>query len=485
MKSSLIFKFLGAFLLVIAISTSLIALLISRSTEKAFSLYTTKNDKLIAEQLAPQLAQFYQENNSWQGIDNYIKSNTLYSNLEPGFGKMMGQMHGNNGPTTTSDSQDFNQRLILANADGVVLYDNQSTMTNQTLKETDLKEGQPILLDQKQIGTVIITNKAFLNTSSPAGQFLSSVKNAIVKSAILAAILSLLIGTLFFIQITSPLRKLTKAADSIAGGNLSQKVEVHSSDEIGRLAQSFNTMSVNLQNAQKQREHMMADVAHELRTPLAAIQATIEGIQDGIFPADNEQINAIYSQTTILNRLIEDLRLLTLAEAGQLKLEKQPHQINLLLQQIADGYQAQAKRNGISMEINLTEPLPEANIDGDRFTQIITNLLANSFRYTPPNGKVILHTQYDANLHQVLISITDTGSGIDPESLPNVFDRFYRGDKSRSRASGGSGLGLAIAKQLVESQEGKITVVSPVFPNSQESGPGTRFTIYLPEIKQS
>ena len=486
MKSSLIFKFLGAFLLVIAVSTSLIALLISRSTEKAFTLYTTKNDKLIAEQLAPQLAQFYQENNSWQGIDEYIKSNTLFSNLEPGdVGKMMGQMHGNNGSPPMGTSQDFNQRLILTNADGVVLYDSQSTITNQTLKEANLQEGQPILLDQKQIGTVIITNRTFLNASSPAGQFLSSVKNAIVKSAILAAILSLLIGTLFFIQITSPLRKLTKAADSIAGGNLSQKVDFHSSDEIGRLAQSFNTMSVNLQNAQKQREHMMADVAHELRTPLAAIQATIEGIQDGIFPADNEQISAIYSQTTILNRLIEDLRLLTLAEAGQLKLERQPHQINLLLQQIADGYQAQAKRNGIDLEINLTEPLPEVNIDGDRFTQIITNLLANSFRYTPPNGKVILHTQYDANLHQVLISITDTGSGIDPESLPNVFDRFYRGDKSRSRASGGSGLGLAIAKQLVESQEGKITVVSPVFPNSQESGPGTRFTIYLPEIKQS
>ncbi|NMC84407.1 MAG: hypothetical protein GYA58_03880, partial [Anaerolineaceae bacterium] len=135
MKSSLIFKFLGAFLLVIAISTSLIALLISSSTEKAFTLYTTKNDKLIAEQLAPQLAQFYQENNSWQGIAEYINSSTLYSNLESGgFGKLMGQMHGNNGPTT-SDSQDFNQRLILANADGVVLYDNQSTMTNQTLKE--------------------------------------------------------------------------------------------------------------------------------------------------------------------------------------------------------------------------------------------------------------------------------------------------------------------------------------------------------------
>jgi signal transduction histidine kinase len=488
MKSSLIFKFLGAFLLVIAISTLLITLLISRSTEKAFTLYTTKNGKLIAEQLAPQFANYYQTNNGWQGIDEYLENSTLFPDLDIDlgrFGRMMGQSHGNSSTAGGNSNQDANQRLILADANGLVIYDSQSTAVNQTLKEADLQEGEPILVDQMQIGTLIITNNAFFNTNSPAGQFLSSVKNAIVKSAILAAILSLLIGTLFFVQITSPLRKLTKATDSIANGNLSQNVDIHSQDEIGRLAQSINTMSLNLQNAQKSREHLMADVAHELRTPLAAIQATIEGIQDGIFPADDEQINAIYSQTTVLNRLIEDLRLLTLAEAGQLKLEKQPHQLNLILQQISESYQAQAKQHAISLEVDLAKDLPEVDIDSDRFTQIITNLLSNSFRYTPLNGKVILQTRYDANLHQVQTSITDTGSGIDPASLSNVFDRFYRGDKSRTRSSGGSGLGLAIAKQLVESHGGNITVVSPAFPDQTKSGPGTRFTISLPEINQS
>jgi signal transduction histidine kinase len=223
----------------------------------------------------------------------------------------------------------------------------------------------------------------------------------------------------------------------------------------------------------------MADVAHELRTPLTAIQGTLEGIQDGVLPCDHEQLVALYTETLLLNRLIGDLRLLSLAESSQLKLELQETDPCMLIQQIVDRMQSQAIAKSIRLQTNFRTKILTLQLDPDRITQVISNLLTNALRYTDEGGTILVETTQVSPSTPFMISVSDTGQGIDPENLPFVFDRFFRVEKSRSRASGGSGLGLAIVKELVEAHGGKVSVESPIFFDAQPEY-GTRFIIELP-----
>jgi len=221
-------------------------------------------------------------------------------------------------------------------------------------------------------------------------------------------------------------------------------------------------------------QSMVADVAHELRTPLAAIQATLEGMQDGVLPLDLEQVNALHEETGLLNRLVGDLRLLSLAEAGQLQLERQPASPGDLLARTAEQFRPQAAAKGIEIETAIAENLPQLLLDSDRMAQVFNNLVSNALRYTPAGGKIALQAAQEVGF--VKLCVTDNGSGITADDLPHVFDRFYRGDKSRSRVSGGSGLGLAICRRLVEAHGGRIDAESPV----NRDGTGTRFRVWLP-----
>jgi len=288
------------------------------------------------------------------------------------------------------------------------------------------------------------------------------------------------IGAVLFFQITSPLQKLKQAAASIAGGNLDQRVEIRSKDELGELGVAFNHMAESLTKAEQQRQHMMADVAHELRTPLAAIQGTLEGIQDGILPMDQEQMDALVAETSLLNRLVGDLRLLSLAEAGALKLEFQEVEVNALVRQVVDRAAPLAAQKGIAIQYDLPEQSLLARMDSDRMTMVLNNLIANALRYTPSGGTVRIHLTVPNANHEMEISVEDSGTGIEPDSLPYVFDRFYRVERSRTRASGGSGLGLAIVKQLVEAHGGKVKAESPIFTDEKQRGYGTRIRLTLP-----
>jgi signal transduction histidine kinase len=271
------------------------------------------------------------------------------------------------------------------------------------------------------------------------------------------------------------MRQLQKAAGSIAAGDLNQRVVVRSKDEIGQLGQTFNLMAESLARAEKQRRHMVADVAHELRTPLAVIQANAEGMLDGVLPLDAEQVNAIFQETLLLNRLVGDLRLLSLAEAGELPLERHPTAPGPLVEQVVEHMKSQAAQRGIRLEGKIEGNLPERSLDSDRITQVLTNLIGNALRYTPQDGTIWVEAAPQPE-GRVKITVTDSGPGIRPEDLPYIFDRFYRADKSRTRASGGSGLGLAIVKQLVEAHGGQISVESPAYA---QNGNGTRFTIFI------
>jgi signal transduction histidine kinase len=243
-------------------------------------------------------------------------------------------------------------------------------------------------------------------------------------------------------------------------------------------------MAENLDRAEIQRKRLIADVAHELRTPIAVMQANLEAMLDGVLPLDDEQVAALLNETLLLKRLVGDLRLLSLVESGELKLEKQATDVAALLRQVTDRIHVQAQENGVSLELDQPENLPAVLVDPGRITQVLNNLIGNALRYTPQGGKISLGAQRSPNSSgYVEVTVTDTGPGIDPADVPFVFDRFYRADPSRTHASGGSGLGLTIVKQLVEAHGGKVNVISPVFINTGEQGYGTKFTFTLPTVK--
>ena len=470
MRSSLMYKLMGAFLLVIAIGAVVISLLTSQATQSAFNLYTTRSGQAWAQSLAPVLADYYAQKNDWQGVDSLLQSGLTTGGM--GTGHMMGSGQGR-GFGANGAAMMLGQRLVLTDAQGVVVSDTGGELVGKSLLPAEIANGEPVLLAGQQVGTLIVTSNSQAEQGTPASDFLDSVNRSILTAVVIAGVIALILGAGLFIQITAPMRQLQKAASSIAAGDLSQRVTVRSKDEIGQLGQTFNSMAESLARAETQRRHLVADVAHELRTPLAVIQANAEGMLDGVLPFDTEQVNAIYQETLLLNRLVGDLRLLSLAEAGELPLERQPTAPGALVEQVVERMKPQAAQRGIHLEGKIEGGLAERALNSDRITQVLTNLVGNALRYTPQEGTILVEAAAQQG-GKLQITVTDSGPGIQAADLPYVFDRFYRADKSRARASGGSGLGLAIVKQLVEAHGGQVTVTSPAYP---QNGNGTRFTI--------
>jgi len=482
MRNSLIFKLLGAFLLIIVIGALVNSRLTSRAMHDAFSLYSTRNSQAWAEELSPALSEYYSRDMSWQGVDSFLQSGSV-SPLSGGMGNGQG---GGFGSGPGGFAWMANQRVILANGQGIVIYDTSGEMQGHELSAEELSIGSPVLVNGALVGTVLVTPRNIASTNTPAGQFLASVNQSIVISAIIAGFISLLLGAVLFFYVTLPLRQLKKAAGAISGGDLSQRVAIRSGDELGELSQTFNQMAENLDRAEIQRKRLIADVAHELRTPIAVMQANQEAMLDGVLPLDEEQVAALLNQTLLLKRLVGDLRLLSLAESGELNLEKQVTEVDALIREVADRILVQAQENGVSLELSLPAHLPRVMVDPGRIAQVLNNLIGNALRYTPRGGKIHLEARESpGTAAYVEVSVTDTGPGIGSADLPYVFDRFYRADQSRAHASGGSGLGLAIVKQLVEAHGGKVSVISPVFTASGQQEYGTRFVVTLPVARNS
>jgi signal transduction histidine kinase len=483
LRNSLLFKLIGAFFLVIAIGSLVLSILTSRATQNAFNLYTTRSGQIWAQRLVPILTEYYSQSNSWEGVDSVIQSTLGNPDLTSGSGNTPGQGRGfGQGQQIASGEMIgvLGQRLILTDNNGMIISDSLDELIGKQLSTAEIKYGTPILVNDNLVGTILFTPVDFSGKGTPGAEFLASVNQAIISSAIIAGVIALILGAILFFQITAPLRKLRKAATAITNGDLNQRVIIKSKDELGELGNSFNNMAESLTKAETQRQHLMADVAHELRTPLAAIQGTLEGMQDGVLPLDGEQLTALHAETTLLNRLIGDLRLLSLAEAGQLKLELQKIEPGKIIQEIIERMKPQANQKEVRLVADIEASLPEPLLDPDRITQVLNNLISNALRYTPQGGTITVHVAKSKNAESLMVSVTDTGVGIDRENLPYVFDRFYRADKSRSRSSGGSGLGLAIVKQLVEAHGGKVHVESPVFQEKDQKAFGTTITFSLP-----
>jgi two-component system OmpR family sensor kinase/two-component system sensor histidine kinase BaeS len=290
-------------------------------------------------------------------------------------------------------------------------------------------------------------------------------------------LVAVIIFTIFnlYLRYGKPLEGLLDTINVVEAGDLSARVSYDKSDMFSDLFARFNKMVGELERAEQQRRNLTADIAHELRTPLHIIQGNLEGIQDGVYQPTPEHISNTLDETHLLTRLVDDLQTLSLAETGQLPLHPTLFLLTDLIADLTSSFSAQAASLGIDLQTTIADPNQKITADYDRLNQVLSNLISNALRHTPSGGTVSIQTESpagNANYH-LRITVKDTGSGIAPEDLPFIFDRFWRGDKSRGERASHSGLGLAIVKQLIHAHGGIIEAKS-------ELGRGTTFTIELP-----
>jgi len=290
--------------------------------------------------------------------------------------------------------------------------------------------------------------------------------------ALALPILAIALSARAFRHYATPLAGVMEAADAVAEGDFSVRLAEQGSRDFRQLAHSFNRMTQELDRAERQRRNLTADVAHELRTPLHIIQGNLEGLLDGVYEPGDAHIEATLDETRLLSRLVEDLQTLSLAEAGQLELVREPVDVAELLADLQTSFSGQAEATGVRLEVKVDGEPKALNVWADygRLDQVLGNLIANALRYTPAEGTITLSAMPNADW--VEIQVSDSGQGIPAEDLPYIFDRFWRGDPSRPHG-GSTGLGLAIAQQLIRAHDGRISVTSEV-------GQGTTFTIELP-----
>lgn len=451
---SITFKLTLAFLIVGVIGAVLVAVIFQQRTRNAFTQFILNSEQ---QTLVNALLSYYQNVGSWQGVDESL---TLVLNrTERDFAPGRDPRHETN-------------NFILVGADRQVIYSPQQNLIGQLVPSDQLKSALPLEVNGKIAGWLLLAQspREYLATS-PEGQFLKAVNASALLSAVIAGILALVVGSLLAYSLTRTMRDLKEATIDIARGRLGRQVKVRSKDELGELAASFNQMSLDLDRATQARRQMTADIAHDLRSPLSVIAGYSEALNDGKLAGTPEVYGILYNETLHLNRLVEDLRTLSLADSGELRLQLVRVSPEELLNRAASAYRDQAERKNILIGLEILPDLPEVEVDGDRMAQVLGNLVSNALRHTPVDGKITLGAYQDSN--NVFLSVMDTGEGISPADLPNIFDRSYRGDPARQQAGGETGLGLAIARSLIEAQGGQIGVES-------QPGSGAKFTLSVP-----
>ncbi len=303
-------------------------------------------------------------------------------------------------------------------------------------------------------------------------QFLGSVNSSLWIAGIIAVIVAGAVAVLFAREITAPIRRLSEAADGVRRGDMSQRVEVKSHDEVGSLSEDFNTMVDSLKDDQDARRKLMSDLAHEMGTPLAVIQSNLEGMLDGVVEATPTNISSLHQEAILLSRLVSDLRTLSQAESGRLNLSLAPVDIGELVESVVTATRPEAARKGIDLSYEGIPSLPRAMMDRDRISQVIANLLSNALRYTSAGGAVRVAVSSEDG-KGLAVSVADSGQGISAEDLPHIFDRFYRGAQPKTSRVAGSGIGLAVVKELVEAHKGRVWVES-------KEGRGSTFHFTVP-----
>ena len=386
-------------------------------------------------------------------------------------------------------------RVILVDSNKRIVFDSNE-FTPKTDKKavnnasnapyasgTSITQLSPALLSASSLPTILIsTNVASSRLASPplssdttsktlSQNFLNTITHSFWLVIVLAWLLALLLTLALSNHILKPVRELTRIANRMEQGDLSQRVRIRTKDEMGVLAHAFNTMADSLARSEQLRRNLVSDVAHELRTPLTNVRGYLEALKDGVIDPTGEMIASLYEESLLLSRLVVDLQELSLAEAGQLHLVRRPLALEEVIIKAVSSLQLQATNKQLALRVEMSPCLPRVEADAERVGQVLRNLVSNAITHTPTGGEITIRAR--AINGEVLVSVDDTGEGIDEQHLPYIFERFYRTDASRSRATGGTGLGLAIVKQVVEAHGGQVEAESA-------PGRGSSFTFSLP-----
>lgn len=450
MFRSLAFKWTVTLLLTSLIGVVLAGMLAYRTT-------ITEFDRLLADQAESRLIAnaiaYYRANGTWEGVAGWVYD------------------AADSGPADSIARRP--PPFILADASGVIVNGHGDFRVGDSLTPDMLAAGTPILMDGERIGTALLVQPPELDPREQ--RYVDSTNRALLIGAAGASLTALIVGLLLSRQFLQPLSDLTRAIHAMRRGELDQRVEIRTRDELGVLAQTFNDMSADLARANQLRRQMTADIAHDLRTPLTVIGGYLEALSDGTLQPTPQRLHTMREEVTLLQRLVEDLRTLSLADAGELRLMRAPVAPRELLDRVAEAFRESAAAGDITLTVECDPALPAVMIDTERMVQVLGNLVTNALRHTPARGTITLGAQ--STPAGVALSVRDTGSGIAPDDLPKVFDRLYRASPSRQTDSGESGLGLAIARSIVEAQGGTISA-------SSRLGEGTTMTILIAPEKQ-
>lgn len=461
MLGSLRVRLLLAMLVVSGVAVGVAGFLFARTAQREFQRVTVAGETTDLERLAVALEAHHREKGSWRDAA------TALSQLGSVSGRrliLVGQDHRTVAVWPDSlarasvSVQPDHTISIRLEEDGIVEEAVLVNAPHATVRDSD--------------GAIAGMLYAAPSPDRPGQAFADSLVRpfAILVLAILATVLA----ATFFLsrRVLGPVETLTVAVRQMERGDLTQRVEARSGDEIGELARAFNAMAETIARDEQLRRDLVNDVAHELRTPLTNIRCQVEAIQDGLVEADANALASLHEEVMLLNSLIDDLRDLSLAEAGRLSLNRQSVSVDEAIGSVAAAFGPRAAAGGLALEVRVADDLPNIEADPVRLGQVLRNLLDNAAEHTPSGGRIELTAA--ALDGEVAITVRDSGAGIAPEHLSRVFERFYRTDPSRSRTTGGAGLGLAIVKQLVEAHGGTVGVES-------ELGQGAAFTVTLPE----
>lgn len=446
------FRLLVAFMLVIMVTVGTVYLFVSRSIAGEIERYESLRRTIHMLETQDLLSAHYRARESWEGVD----------------------------PVVGNRSRDAGTRIVLTDALWVVIADSKQEVAPGEVYRPDLEGGHlsnlfsvysEDLEDEIYLRICIGPEPLVDDEHTSPRTIAEAIRRFLLWGGLLAVGISLVSTFFLSRRMSSPIRDLAVAARRLGSGDLSQRVQIRDRGEVQELAQAFNTMAVDLEHVEQLRRNLVADVAHELRTPLTNIQGYLEAFDDGVMKPDVASIRSLSEEVALLSRLVEELQELSLAEAGELKLVYQEEDICRLIAQTVASCQTQFASKELSLSLDLPEGLPPVVIDWQRICQVLNNLLENAVVHTDKGGTITVSATRRG--HWVEVSVADTGEGIPAEDLPNIFERFYRVDRSRARATGGSGLGLTIARRLVEAHGGRIEARSRL-------GSGSRFTFTVP-----
>lgn len=441
MIHSLHFKLMLGFTVVIMVSLGLVLFFVVQRTQAEIQALEERIAEQQLDRVEDTLSRYYSMQGDWQGVQSVISQ--------------MGEF--------------YESRIVLTDSEGNIIADSDGTTTGEVYDDVPPYGGDVSVTPVENApGTVHSTalpkELSIQNLYKPLANFL-------ITAGVVALVVAVGVTFLISRKTLSPVRVLTGTAKKLGQGDFSQRVEVKEKGEIGELATAFNTMAGDLEKAEKLRRNLVADTAHELRTPLSNIRGYLEAVQDGVVEPDPDIVKSLHDEVLLLTRLVDDLQDLALAEAGVLKLVNSEEDIVELIERAINADFSKAVAKNISLKKEITGDIPLCNVDVHRVLQVLHNLINNAIIHTPDGGSITIKTESSDGM--VRVSVVDTGEGIQEDDLPFIFERFYRADKSRARATGGHGLGLTITKRIVESMGGDIIVNSVL-------GEGTDFTFTIP-----